>query len=415
MNLKEPTKLFNKNSLLLIQGTLITKFGDVLYSMAIGYYVYNLTESEALLGIFTSITMFVTMIFSPFAGSIIDRINRKFVICTMDILRGFLMLLTGFLCINGNLPINVLLVLTLIVAFATVLFQPAAATILIDIVPKTEYVRASSINSGFTNVIDMISKGLSGFLLVYFGIGELIIANGISYLLSAATKFLIAIPPTPKQGSRISIKTVLQDTIDGFESIIKTKGLNQFFISAILINLFSAGYISLFLVLCNEKGFTEPQYGILMFLLSLGGFLGTLPTSLLKIKSKTRPTLMAVGFYVGGMLMFLALASNNFCIVAIGFFFGDFFNIIGNLILNSTLMLLMPIDQRATMLGFISASSIGGFAISTIIYGFLAEYTSISRIAMFGTILSTLVTFFLFQNRDLIKAVIKSGQTAEEK
>ena len=46
----EPKKLFNKNFLLMLQGGLVSNFVDILYSIAIGFYVFNKTGSEAMMG-----------------------------------------------------------------------------------------------------------------------------------------------------------------------------------------------------------------------------------------------------------------------------------------------------------------------------------------------------------------------------
>ena len=66
-------KLFNRDFLLLLQGSAVSTVGDVMYSVAIGYWVYEKTGSSALMGIMASISLFVTMFLSPFCGSIVDK------------------------------------------------------------------------------------------------------------------------------------------------------------------------------------------------------------------------------------------------------------------------------------------------------------------------------------------------------
>lgn len=66
-------KLWNKNFILMLQGNAFSAIGDVLYSVAIGYWVYEKTGSSALMGIMSSISMFVTMFVAPFSGTLIRR------------------------------------------------------------------------------------------------------------------------------------------------------------------------------------------------------------------------------------------------------------------------------------------------------------------------------------------------------
>ena len=84
-------KLWNKNFVLLLQGNGFSVFGDILYSIAISFWVYDRTGSTAIMGIMASISMFVTMFGSPIAGAIVDRSNRKSIIVMMDFIRGLVM------------------------------------------------------------------------------------------------------------------------------------------------------------------------------------------------------------------------------------------------------------------------------------------------------------------------------------
>ena len=77
-------KLWNRDFILLLQGNAVSTIGDLMYSVAIGYWVYEQTGSSGLMGIMSSISMFVTMFFSPFCGSIVDKCNRKWMIVGID-------------------------------------------------------------------------------------------------------------------------------------------------------------------------------------------------------------------------------------------------------------------------------------------------------------------------------------------
>ena len=59
-------KLWNRDFILLLQANAVSTIGDVMYSVAIGYWVYAETGSSALMGIMSSISLFVTMFLSPF-------------------------------------------------------------------------------------------------------------------------------------------------------------------------------------------------------------------------------------------------------------------------------------------------------------------------------------------------------------
>ena len=98
-------KLWNKDFILLLLGNAVSTIGDLMYSVAIGYWVYEKTGSSGLMGVMSSISMFVTMFLSPFCGSIVDKCSRKWVIVGIDVLQGLLMLGVGALAYMDNLNV----------------------------------------------------------------------------------------------------------------------------------------------------------------------------------------------------------------------------------------------------------------------------------------------------------------------
>ena len=120
-------KLWNKDYILLLQGNAVSTIGDLMYSVAIGYWVYAQTGSSGLMGIMSSISMFVTMFFSPFCGSIVDKCNRKWVIVGIDTVQGILMLTVGVLAYRNALSVPAVLVVGLIAASAVCFILPPSA------------------------------------------------------------------------------------------------------------------------------------------------------------------------------------------------------------------------------------------------------------------------------------------------
>ena len=140
------TKLWNKDYILLLQGNAFSAIGDLLYSVAIGYWVYDQTGSSALMGIMSSISMFTVMFLSPFIGSIIDKSNRKWIIVGMDALRGLIMLAVGILAYTNTLNVPIVLITAFLAAVCAVFFSPAVSTLMLDIIPHSDMVRGQSIH-----------------------------------------------------------------------------------------------------------------------------------------------------------------------------------------------------------------------------------------------------------------------------
>lgn len=66
-------KLWNKNFFLLWQGQLVSVLGDVLYIMALDFWILEMTGSKSLMGLLSAVTMMPRLILGPFAGVFIDK------------------------------------------------------------------------------------------------------------------------------------------------------------------------------------------------------------------------------------------------------------------------------------------------------------------------------------------------------
>ena len=184
-------QIFSKNYKLLLFGNAISDFGDILYSVAIGYWVYAKTNSTALMGIMSSISMFVQMALLPISGTVIDRIDRKKAIVITDVIRGFLMIGCGIFALNDSLSVSIVLLIALLTSFCSLFFNPAVDTVLIDLLDSDTIVKGQSIYNAVNSFIQLSSKAISGALIAILGVGWIIILNGISFLLSAFSEMFI--------------------------------------------------------------------------------------------------------------------------------------------------------------------------------------------------------------------------------
>lgn len=394
------TKLFNRDYLLILQGNAVSAFGDLLYSVAIGYWVYAQTGSSALMGIMSSISMFVVMFLSPFSGTIIDRINRKFVIVGADAIRGIIMLLVGALAFSNQLSVPIILLTAFCASLCSVFFSPAISTTLIDIIPHDDMVRGQSIHSGIVSIINLIGKAFSGALVVLLGVPMIIIINGISYLISALTEIFIRVPKTQNQNESVSPKTILKGIGDGFHSILKDKFLKLFIPSALILNLLGSGPMSLMLPFVLDKGFTVEMYGIIMSMETVGSLLCVGLLSIVKFSPKVRFYLMAVGFISSGVFLCFGYLTQDFIFMCIMFFLGAFTNAVGNAVFNAALMLALPENNRGGILGLVSSASTGGIALSAVCFGFLGEFFPLHLVFTIGTIISAFPMVYLCVHRN---------------
>ncbi len=388
-------KLWNKDYILLLQGSAVSTIGDLMYSVAIGYWVYEQTGSNSLMGIMSSISMFVTMFLSPFTGSIVDKCNRKWVLVCMDLLQSVVMLTIGVLAYMGKLNVPGVLIAAFLAAMGSVFYSPAASTLMLDIIPRDDMTRGQSIFSSINAAINMVGTAFSGLMVAFFGVPLIVIINGLSNLYSAISEIFIRVPKTVQQGEAVSVKSILRDSRVAVKTIFEEPCLRLFVPFALLLNLISAGSMTLALPFCLEKGFSVDMYGYLMSVCTAAYLVGAVLLGVLKLSPKTRFWVMATGFSCSEVFLGFAYLSNQFLPLCVFAFMGFILNCVGNTVFNASLMLALPEENRGAILGFIQSASVGGSALSAVIYGLLGDVFPLYLVFTAGCVLSLAPMLYL--------------------
>ena len=381
-------RLWNKDFVVLLQASAVSTIGDVMYSVAIAYWVYEKTGSNSLMGIMASISMFVSMFLSPFSGSIVDKCNRKWVIVGGDILQGVLMLTVGALAYLDKLSVAGVLIAAFLASMGSIFYSPAANSLLLDIIPRDDMVRGQSIFSSVNSLINTVGTAFSGVVVAFFGVPLIVVINGLSNLYSAVSELFVRVPRTVQQGTPVSVKGILGDTVTAVKTIFSDPALKIFVPSALVLNFLGGGVFAMLLPFCLEKGFSVESYGYLMTVQTIASLTCVILLGIIKFKPVQRFWVMAIGFIGAVLLLTPAYLATNFIVACVLVFLGVFFNMCGNTVFNASLMLALPEENRGAILGFIQSASIGGMALSTVTYGFLGDIFPLYLVFVAGGILS---------------------------
>ena len=388
-------RLWNRDYILLLQGCVVSTIGDLMYSVAIGYWVYEKTGSSGLMGIMSAISMFVTMFLSPFSGSIVDKLDRKRVMVGMDIMQGVIMLAVGVLAFTDKLGVPGVLLAAFLAAMGSVFYSPAVSTLMIDLIPHDDMVRGQSIFSGAMGLIQTVGSAFSGVMVAFFGVPLIIVINGLSNLYSAFSELFIRVPRTVQQGEQVSVRGLLRDMGAAVKEIFSDKCLRVFVPVALIVNLLGAGPLTLALPFCMEKGFTVDMYGYIMSVYTVGALMGVLLLGILKMKPVTRFWAMALSFSCSVVFFVLTWLGRSFVAVSVFAFLAAFLNSVGNSVFNASMMLALPEENRGAILGFIQSASTGGTAISAVIYGLLGDVFPLYLVFVVGTAISMVPMLYL--------------------
>ena len=386
---KKEEKLWNMNFALLWQGQLVSAMGDIIYEIALGFWVLARTGSTGLMGTLMAASMLPRVIISPFAGVIVDRADRKKLLVWMDFIRGVMITFVGIAALLDFIQIWMVFVAGVLLGVCGAFFNPSVSSSIPDIVPKSKLIKANSALSMVQNGINVIANPIGGFLYVVLGAPLMFLFNGISYLFSSFTEIFIKIPKVERP---VQEKHFIADLTDGFKFVWNFKGLRYIVSMAAFINFFAMMAIVLVLPLFQRTaGLGEIKYGWAIATMTGGMFLGALVTSIINIQYEKRMKL----FCFSGILftiLFSIVPLVSFGIMLPLLLGAGFFNSIVNTFIGASVQITVPQEMRGKVFALMGTVSGGLAPLGMAIGGILGEFIPIPYL-MSGSFLITLIPF----------------------
>lgn len=386
-------KLFNKNYLLMVFGNSISSIGDLFYTSAIAYWVYNKTNSTTLVAFLSSITLVILAVGGPFTGMLADKSKKKKTIILMDLFRGILMLLFGIIGVLGQINITYIVITSILMAIFSVIYKPFSNLAFLSYIPRDDIVRGQSISSIVMTASSVGGKAVSGILIGIFGVPIAIIINGISFILVSLSEcFLKEVYPRKATQDKEHISR-LQLFNDGCKMIIKNKEIAFITKIYVLMVLGMIGTNAVLITFVINAGYSIEQYGYLLSFLSLAGVLSAILLSIKKISIKTQLKLIIIGLLLGMIFYIIGFNTKGFILLTLFLSFGELFFGVGFSILDAIFVIIIPEENRGLTLGFISTICTLASIISNMLYGFLSELIGIKT--TFITIPSIFIILFM--------------------
>lgn len=264
-------------------GQFISILGTGLTGFAIPIWVYTQTGSATALTTLAFFNVAPIIIFSPVAGAIVDRSNRKFVMMVSDLAAGLSTIVMLLLLAGDNLQIWHLAVTG---AFAGVFqaFQfPAYSASITMMIPKEQYARASGMISLTQSASTVLSPILAASLIAipWVGIKGILVIDIITFLFAVGALLIVHIPqPEATEEGRASQGSLLSESMYGFKYIFERPSLLGLQLVFFAINFIATlGFSVLTPMIMSSTGNDETILGVVMAIGSAGMLLGGLVQS----------------------------------------------------------------------------------------------------------------------------------------
>jgi MFS family permease len=182
----------------------ISAVGDRIVTVALAFAVLDLTGSVKDLGLVLAAQSVPLVLFLLMGGVWSDRLPRRAVMLTSDLVRAGAQGATALLLVSGNAHVWQLVVLQAVYGAAEAFFIPAAQALLPETVAAADLQQANALIAVSANIANVGGPALAGLLVATLGAGWGLAIDAGSFLASAAYLSLMrvqAVIPAARTGT----------------------------------------------------------------------------------------------------------------------------------------------------------------------------------------------------------------------
>jgi len=277
VSLRYKRRLVMKNLGLFIIGKLISVFGSAIYTFAIGLYVLKQTGS----GFSFALTLFVglipTIIFSPVAGYMSDRFDKKKIVVFMDFANGMMFLTLFLLTLKFELNQPMIYISTFMTTVFTTFFGIAFEAAKTNLVADEKLMSINSLSKVIDSTALILAPVLGGLIFAFTDIKTFILINAVCFIFSAGIETMIDFNYNVKSTAEINDDGgFVEDIKDGLTYIRKSSEIVKMINVLVILNFFISFSVTVPLpyIINNLLNLSSNQYGIIQGAFPVGMILG---------------------------------------------------------------------------------------------------------------------------------------------
>lgn len=164
-------------------GSVVSQLGDWLNLIATATLIANLSGASTAISYLFLARFLPLFIFSPLAGVLADRYERRHVMIASDLLRAGTVLC--FLLVREPADVWLLYVLTILQFSLSAIFTPARSAVLANVVRPEQLVPANALDSLTWSTMLALGALLGGVVAAVFGIAQAFVLDATTFVLSA--------------------------------------------------------------------------------------------------------------------------------------------------------------------------------------------------------------------------------------
>ncbi len=282
----------------------ISAVGTWMRRTAMGWLVYEMTGSRALLGTVLGLSLLPLFILSPTAGALADRVDKRKLILASQVLATAVSAAIAVLIFGGWIRVWHLMVLATLGGIAFAFEVPARQAFVYDMVGKDYLMNAIALNSAMFNLSRILGPAVAGIVMGTVGMGFCFLIDASTYLAFIAALLVMHLPPFRKPAAA---GNHFQHLREGVREVFRNRRVRVILTLLFLVGVFGWSFQTLMPAIAQDiLKIGETEYGMLMAMFGIGALFGALFVASRKPESNRRAQVFG-GVWI--MIVGLALLS----------------------------------------------------------------------------------------------------------
>ena len=398
--------LQHRNFRLFFGGQSVSLVGTWITRVATSWLIYRLTGSELLLGVAGFVGQIPTLVITPFAGVMVDRMDRRKILLATQVASLVQSAVLAALTISGAITVMQIIWLQVIQGVINSFDTPARQAFVSEMVEdRKDLPNAIALNSSMVNGSRIIGPSIGGVLIAAVGEGYCFLVDSVSYLAVIASLLAMRIEPRARHGA--GEMHLLEELRHGWNYVFHSVPIRSALTLVAIVSVAGTPYTVLMPAIAAQVMKGGPYtLGILMTATGVGALSGALYlASRESVVGLGRIIMYATVAFGGGLIAFswttsLWLACVTLAIAGAGF-------MVHLAATNTILQTIVEERLRGRVMSFYTMAFFGTVPIGSLLGGVFADRFGAPMTVRLSGVICLMAAAWFASRLPAIRAVIR--------
>lgn len=374
-------------------GQTISLTGTWMQQVAQGWLALQLSNSAFIVGLVAAAANLPVLLFSLYAGVIIDRRDKLKLVTICQILLSIEAAVLWWAVWSGQITIPFLVILSAINGLISAIEIPARQSLIVELVGRDDIVDAVALNSGGFNLARIIGPSLAAAVIAGAGLSWCFGINALSYIAVIGCLLAIKLPKFIPSGRPVA---PFEDFKEGIAYIRSRREITGLMGVVAVYAIFGFQYITLMPVIARDVLHTDASgYGLLVTFVGLGAVSGALTLAALGSRIRRGKLYTMSAFSFASLTILFSFVDVRPIAAGVLLFLG-FTMLINGALANGILQSSVPDELRGRVMAAYVFVYVGFGPIGSLIAGAVARATSVQWAIGIGGVVMLLYASWAF-------------------